>query len=87
MVLLTLYHGTKNDTNTLWMRGFYQSKSVEMFNGRLKVNYSLQQRVSVTIKNVNYNDSVTILMSGVFLLNGITGTPFHSSVMIDVQGQ
>jgi len=86
---LALYNGTKEDvTYALWTVAGIGDKAKEMFNERMSVNHPLKGTfVTVTIKNVNFNDSITFLLTGLFFDNdNFVSKPFQSAVTLDVTG-
>jgi len=89
MARLVLYNGTQDNTNELWTVGGNTDKANEMFNERMSVNHPFKGTfVTVTIKNVNFNDSITFLLIGLFYNNdNFVATPFQSAVTLHIKGK
>ena len=86
---LFLYNGTQSAENEIWDAvNKMLKKGEDMFNGRLEVTYDDQKELTVTIKNAMLNDSITILLAGIFLNNNnFQVETFNYSVTLDVRGK
>ena len=57
-----------------------------MFDGRFEVDYTYRKELTVSIRNVKYNDAMTFVMELSSFVAGNERTIYESSVTLDVQG-
>ena len=57
-----------------------------MFDGRFKVDYTYRKELTISIRNVNYNDAITFVMELSTSFVGDNPIIYESSVTLDVQG-